>query len=90
MVRRLQREQSEGHRPGLGTHLGFLDGHAAWWDSRELIAEFARRSRAGDDHPLGLYMVGPTSDDLTSGTDSPGTVHIDGPRGCNADTLTIW
>jgi hypothetical protein len=35
-------------------------------------------------------MVGPTSDDLTSGTDSPGTVHIDGPRGCNADTLTIW
>jgi hypothetical protein len=35
-------------------------------------------------------MVGPTSDDLTSDVDSPGAVRIDGPRGCNADTLTIW
>jgi hypothetical protein len=35
-------------------------------------------------------MVGPTSDDLTSDVDSPGTVRLKGPSGCNADTPTIW
>jgi hypothetical protein len=73
-----------------GNNLGFLDGHAAWWDSQRLIGEFASRSRKGDNRPLGLFMVGPTSADLNSDADSPGTLRSNGPRGCKPDTPTLW
>jgi prepilin-type processing-associated H-X9-DG protein len=43
-----------------GVNLGFLDGHAAWWHSERLIAEYAERARDGDTQPLGLYMDGPS------------------------------
>ncbi len=43
-----------------GVNLGFLDGHAAWWHSERLIAEYAELAREGDTKPLGLYMDGPS------------------------------
>ena len=43
-----------------GVNLGFLDGHAAWWHSERLIAEFAERAKDGDVNPLGLPMDGPS------------------------------
>jgi len=44
-----------------GVNIGFLDGHAAWWNSQRLIAEFADGVRAGEQWPLGLGHVGPAS-----------------------------
>jgi len=43
-----------------GVNLGFLDGHATWWNSERLISEFAERAKAGDTKPLGLFMDGPS------------------------------
>jgi prepilin-type N-terminal cleavage/methylation domain-containing protein/prepilin-type processing-associated H-X9-DG protein len=37
-----------------GVNLGFLDGHAAWWSSQRLIAEYADRAKAGETTPFGL------------------------------------
>jgi prepilin-type N-terminal cleavage/methylation domain-containing protein/prepilin-type processing-associated H-X9-DG protein len=53
------RKQSARHFGG--NNFGFLDGHAAWWSSDRLIAEFADRAREGDSHPMGLYVCGYTS-----------------------------
>jgi prepilin-type N-terminal cleavage/methylation domain-containing protein/prepilin-type processing-associated H-X9-DG protein len=36
-----------------GVNLGFLDGHAAWWHSERLLAEYAERARDGEAKPLG-------------------------------------
>jgi prepilin-type N-terminal cleavage/methylation domain-containing protein/prepilin-type processing-associated H-X9-DG protein len=44
-----------------GVNLGFLDGHASWWNSEKLIAEFADGARAGESAPLGLVNPGPAS-----------------------------
>jgi prepilin-type N-terminal cleavage/methylation domain-containing protein/prepilin-type processing-associated H-X9-DG protein len=44
-----------------GVNLGFLDGHAAWWDSQRLVAEFGDRVRSGDSSPFGLQQYGPAS-----------------------------
>jgi prepilin-type N-terminal cleavage/methylation domain-containing protein/prepilin-type processing-associated H-X9-DG protein len=43
-----------------GVNLGFLDGHAAWWHSERLVAEFAERARDGERQPLGLLHDGPS------------------------------
>jgi prepilin-type processing-associated H-X9-DG protein len=74
-----------------GNNFGFLDGHAAWWASQRLIGEFAARSREGDAHPMGLFMNGPTSADLNSEFDSPGTMrNYELQDSCPPDTLTLW
>jgi prepilin-type processing-associated H-X9-DG protein len=44
-----------------GVNIGFLDGHAAWWNSQSLIAAFADGVRAGEQYPLGLGHYGPAS-----------------------------
>jgi prepilin-type N-terminal cleavage/methylation domain-containing protein len=44
-----------------GVNLGFLDGHASWWNSERLIAEFADGVRAGEQYPFGLGHYGPAS-----------------------------
>jgi prepilin-type processing-associated H-X9-DG protein len=68
-----------------GVNLGFLDGHAAWWNSERLIAEFADRSRAGEPYPLGLHVLGPTS------FDGPGIARIHQLSDhCDPNTPTIF
>jgi prepilin-type N-terminal cleavage/methylation domain-containing protein/prepilin-type processing-associated H-X9-DG protein len=44
-----------------GVNLGFLDGHASWWNSERLIAEFASRARDGEGNAFGLIHWGPAS-----------------------------
>jgi len=44
-----------------GVNIGFLDGHAAWWNSERLIAEFFERVKAGEKKPMGLCAPGPYS-----------------------------
>jgi prepilin-type processing-associated H-X9-DG protein len=75
-----------------GVNIGFLDGHASWWNSQGLIGEFASRSRKGDNFPLGLWMLGPTSDDIGKDWDSPGTTRSYQPygNGCPVGTAAIW
>jgi len=52
-----------------GTNIGFLDGHAAWMNSRALVAKYAEdpaghpvtNSQLGTYYSLGMYMFGPYS-----------------------------
>ncbi|MCJ7751643.1 MAG: type II secretion system GspH family protein [Armatimonadetes bacterium] len=46
-----------------GVNLGFLDGHASWWQSDRLISTYAEDAKAGSSKPLGIAMTGPTSFD---------------------------
>ena len=43
-----------------GVNLGFLDGHAAWWNSDRLLAEYGEQARGGNAAPLGLPHDGPS------------------------------
>jgi prepilin-type N-terminal cleavage/methylation domain-containing protein/prepilin-type processing-associated H-X9-DG protein len=43
-----------------GVNLGFLDGHAAWWNSDRLLAGYAEQAKGGDSRPMGLYLDGPS------------------------------
>ncbi len=47
-----------------GVNLGFLDGHARWFDSEELIAESPTRPNPGRGKLRGFYPWGPTTDYL--------------------------
>jgi prepilin-type processing-associated H-X9-DG protein len=53
----------KGTRHLGGVNLGFLDGHAAWWNSEALVAEHKERTQAGtgNDPPLGIETWGPTT-----------------------------
>jgi len=67
-----------------GVNLGFLDGHAAWWNSEKLIAVVADGLRAGDQMPMGLTHWGPASFVTGSGNtaqtaDCIGPPPYDGP-----------
>jgi prepilin-type processing-associated H-X9-DG protein len=44
-----------------GVNLGFLDGHAAWWNSEALLAEVAEETAEGAELPLGIGAVWPNS-----------------------------
>ena len=44
-----------------GVNLGFLDGHAAWWNSEALLAEVASEAAEGAEFPLGIGAVWPNS-----------------------------
>ncbi len=44
-----------------GVNLGFLDGHAAWWNSEALIAEVRDEVAEGAQSPLGIGPVWPDS-----------------------------
>jgi len=44
-----------------GVNLGFLDGHAAWWNSQAIVAEVASLHREGDPMPLGIGPMYPNS-----------------------------
>jgi len=46
-----------------GVNLGFLDGHASWWQSEKLISTYADDAKAGSGKPMGLAMSGPASFD---------------------------
>ena len=44
-----------------GVNLGFLDGHAAWWNSEALVAEVASLHYEGDESPMGIGGMWPRS-----------------------------
>ena len=44
-----------------GVNLGFLDGHASWWNSENLIMKFAEEAKGGEAKPLGLTHWGPAT-----------------------------
>jgi prepilin-type processing-associated H-X9-DG protein len=43
-----------------GNNFGFLDGHASWWNSERLLAEYAERAKAGERNPLGIFYMAPS------------------------------
>lgn len=43
-----------------GVNLGFLDGHAAWWNSERLLAKFSE-GRGSPQEMMGMATYGPTS-----------------------------
>ena len=44
-----------------GVNIGFLDGHASWWNSERLVAAHAEEARTGNETAFGLSVWGPTS-----------------------------
>jgi len=51
-----------------GVNLGFLDGHASWWNSEKLLAECAAEAAEGAQYPLGLGSVEPNSSCIVAET----------------------
>jgi prepilin-type processing-associated H-X9-DG protein len=43
-----------------GVNIGFLDGHASWWNSETFLTKWADEAKPGDT-ALGLFAWGPTS-----------------------------
>ena len=46
-----------------GVNIGFLDGHATWWNSERLLAKYAEDAtyKAGATYAMGIYEWSPTS-----------------------------